>query len=596
MVRKSTISLIVMALLVTSLGVIGLGSNHTPEEPLVVPIGEKNATWGMGPLTPGNRGGSVTLASIALPKTFNHAVAQETSSTDVTDMIMGAGLTDTSPATGKTVPAVAKDWEISEDKKTYTFHIRKGVKFNDGKSLTAEDVVFTFKKIIFNEKVSADARSILKVEGKLPSIKKIDENTVQFTTPTVFGPFVRQIGYTPIYPKHAFEDFDGKKFNSAWGKQVAANHPEKIIGAGPFKLKKFAPAQQLVLVRNPYYYKQDPEGTQLPYIDKLIFLKVKNTDVQMLKFKNHELDVLAARAQDIPYLLRNEEKENWNVKINQEPSTGAPAGTDFLAFNWDTSKEALAKVFREKKFRRAMSHAVNRQDIIDNIYNGLAIRQVSPISQLSPYFYPEAEKKYPDEFNLEKARSMLDELGLNDTDGDGIRELPNGEDLAFELITNKGATRRVDIGSIVVSDFKKIGVEASLNPISFNPMVQKLLGGKYEAVIVGLVGDPIEPNSAKNVWPSKGSLHMWHLNASKNPAEWEKRVTELFNEGLKHIGYENRKKYYNEFQTIAAEQVPLIYTAGEVYLYAHEEKLENTETYSPLGSTLGHAEYIWWKK
>lgn len=596
MVRKSTVLFIALALLVTGAGLVGLASGHEVEEPMVVPIGNKNATWGMGPLSSGKKGGSVTLASISLPKTFNHAVAQETSSTDVTDMIMGAGLTDTSPATGKTVPAIAKDWEISEDKKTYTFHLRKGVKFNDGKPLTAEDVVFTFKKIIFNEKVSADARSILKVEGKLPSIKKIDKYTVQFTTPTVFGPFVRQIGYTPIYPRHAFPNFDGEEFNSAWGKQVAANNPEKIIGAGPFMVKTFAPAQQIVLKRNPYYYKRDPEGTQLPYLDELIFLKVKNTDVQMLKFKNHELDVLAARAEDIPYLLRNEDKENWNVKINQKPSTGAPAGTDFIAFNWDTSSEALAKVFRNKKFRRAMSHAVNRQDIIDNIYNGLAIAQVSPISQLSPYYNSKAKEAYPKEFNLEKARKMLDELGLKDTDDDGTRELPDGKDLSFELMTNKGATRRVDVGNIVSTDFKKIGVDANLNPISFNPMVQKLLGGKYESVIVGLVGDPIEPNSAKNVWSSSGSLHMWHLNASKNPSEWEKRVTELFNEGLKHVGYENRKKYYNEFQMIASEQVPVIYTAGEVYLYAAENKLQNTETYSPLGSTLGHAEYIWWKK
>lgn len=596
MVRKSTIFLVSVALIVTSLGVIGFSEGYTPEEPLVVPIGKKKATWEMGPLTPGKRGGTVTLASISLPKTFNYMVAQETSSTDVTDLIMGAGLTDTSPASGKTVPAIAQSWEISKDKKTYTFHIRKGLRFNDGEPLTAEDVVFTYKQLAFNKDVSADIRSILKVEGKLPKVKYVDKYTVQFTTPTVFGPFVRQIGYTPIYPKHIFKDVSGQEFNSAWGKQVADKHPEKIVGAGPFKLKQFTPAQQVVLVRNPYYYKQDPAGTQLPYIDKLIFLKVKNTDVQMLKFKNHELDVFAARAEDIPFLLRNADKENWNVMINQKPETGAPAGTDFLALNWDTKNETLAKMFRNKTFRRAVSHAINRKDIINMIYNGLAIRQVSSISQLSPYFYPKAEQAYPDEYQPKKTRKMLNELNLTDTDNDGIREMPNGKDLKFELITNKGATRRVDVGNMIRSDLKKVGIEVSLNPISFNPMVQRLLSGSYQAVIVGLIGDPIEPNSAANVWKAGGSLHLWHLNASKNPAEWEKRVTELFNKGLKQIGYENRKKYYNEFQIIAAEQVPLIYTAGEVFLYAHVNKLQNTATYSPLGATLGHAEYIWMKQ
>lgn len=575
---------------------------HTPEDPLVVPIGQEDDLWGFAELTPGERGGRVTYAAMALPKTFNGLIADETSSSNVTNRIMGGGVTDVSPSSGKTVPAGAKRWEVSADGLTYTFYLRK-MRFSDGEPVTADDFVFTFNNLIANEDVDTDARDVLKVCGKLPTIEKIDDYTIQFTTPCTYGPFVRNIGFAP-YPEHLVKDLVNKTnpdvpkgtFNSAWGVDTAAKNPEQIVGAGPFKLKEFTPAQQVILERNPYYWKVDPEGTQLPYLDGYIVLKVEDLDVSLLKFKNHETDLLGARAEDIPFLLKNREKEGWNVIINKGPK-GAPRGTDFLTFNWDTENEVLAKVFSQAKFRRAISHAVNREDIVNIIFNGLAVAQDSVISQLSPYYNPKAGEVFPKEFDLKKAASMLDELGLKDTDGDGIRELPNGEPLKFVCMTNKGNTQRVDIGNIIAEDLKKIGVQMVLNPIKFNQLVQRLLSAKYEAVIIGLVGDPIEPSSGDNVYKSDGSLHFWHFAAKNNPTEYEKKVDELLENGKTNIGYENRHQYYDEWQILHATNVPLIYTADDVYLYAHEEDIQNTETFGSLASfatyPYGHTEYVW---
>ncbi len=592
MFRKTLVVSLAVLMVISGFALISLGrESHLPKDELVVPIGMEDKDWGLGDLTPGMPGGQITYAATSLPKTFNNMVTSETSSSDITGNLM-AGLTDTSPATGRLVPALAESWDISDDKKTYTFHLREGLKFSDGKPLTAEDVVFTFKQLVFNEKVEADMRDLLTIDGEVPGVKKIDELTVQFTTPTVFGPFIRTVGGVMIYPKHKLEGISGKEFNSAWGQQTAKENPEEIVGAGPFRLKQYVPEQKVVLERNPYYFMRGPNGVQLPYLDKYVVLNVEDTDAQALKFKTHETDVYGPAASKIPFLLKNEEKEGWNVMVLKGPR-GAPAGTDFLTFNWDTKKEGLAEVFRKKNFRRAVSHAVDRPSIIENVFNGLAVTQDSPMSKLSPYYSEKAGEKFPEEYDLEKARNMLDELGLKDTDDDGIRELPNGNDLAFEMLTNKGAQQRVDIGNIITSDLKKIGMKVTFNPIDFNSLVQQLLGGKYQSVIIGLIGDPIEPNSGNNVWTTKGSLHMWHLDAKENPVEWEKRVDELFNEGLKHIGVDNRRPYYDEWQQIVAEQVPVIYTADQVYLYATENNVMNTSTFSPLGSFIGHAEFVW---
>jgi peptide/nickel transport system substrate-binding protein len=594
MYRKTLVVILSLLLVLSGFAIVGMArESHLPKDELVVPIGLEDKDWGMKELEPGLPGGEVVYAATALPKTFNDLIADETSSTDVTGNLM-EGLTDISPATGILVPALAKSWDISEDKKTFTFHLREGLKFSDGEPLTADDVIFTFKQLVFNEKVETDARDVLKVGGELPEVKKVDKMTVQFTTPTVFGPFIRQAGAIPIYPEHLLEGVSPEKFNSAWGLETAKSNPEQIVGAGPFKLKKFVPEQQVVLERNPYYFKRGPNGVQLPYIDQYTAIKVENTDAQLLKFKTHETDVIGPTADQIPFLLKNQEKEGWNVMVKKGPD-GAPAGSDFITFNWDAEKEALAEVFQKVKFRRAVSHAIDRPSIVENVFNGLAIAQDSPISQLSPYYNPEAGEAYPKEYDMEKARSMLDELGLKDTDGDGVRELSNGDDLAFTILTNKGNQQRVDIGNIISTDLNNLGMKVKFNPIEFNSMVQQLLGGKFQSAIIGLIGDPIEPNSGANVYKSDGGLHFWHFGGKENPTESEKRVNELVEKGVKEIGLEDRKPYYDELQLIWAENVPVIYTADQVFLYASEKEVQNTDTFSNLGSFLGHAEYVWVK-
>lgn len=239
---------------------------HIPEEPQLVPIGQMEDKWGMGDLESGIPGGGVIYATSSQPSTFNDLVASDTASTNITGLLMGPGLTDTSPASGRIVPAIAKDWDVSADNTNFTFYLREGAKFSDGEPLTAEDVVFTFNRLVFNESVNTDVRSILEVEGQLPEVTKIDEYTVRFETPVSYGPLPGAVATVAIYPKHLLEGISGEEFNGLWGPTTAAEAPEEIVGAGPFQLSQFIPGGKVVLKRNPYYYRVDPNGTQLPYL------------------------------------------------------------------------------------------------------------------------------------------------------------------------------------------------------------------------------------------------------------------------------------------------------------------------------------------
>ena len=570
--------------LLGALALVGFGA--LAQEYMVVPFGEGD--WAN--LTVGKYGGYLVVGTWDNPKTFNHHIAQETSSTDITYRLH-AGLTDVNPITDKVEPALAKSWEISEDGLTITFHLRQGLQWSDGEPFTADDVVFTFNGVIFNEDVRTDYRDVLLVEDQLPTCEKVDDYTVKFTLAAPFRPFLRQIGGA-IYPAHKLKnlsrvynpDADPEALNSVWGVDTP---PEEIVGMGPFRLKEFIPDQLVVLERNPYYWKVDPQGNRLPYLDGIKFVIVGGADAEMLKFRNGELDVYAPRPEDLSTLIAEAEQKGFEVRIDP---TKPMFGTTWIVFNQDCPNEKLKEYFRMVEFRRAMAHLVDKQSIIDNVYMGLAVPQWSPVSILSPFYAPEVVAKY--EYDPDAAAQLLDQIGLVDQNGDGWRDLPDGTTFEFELNTNVGNTIREQICQIFADDCAKVGIKANFNPINFNALVTKLLGSEYEAVLLGLTGSS-EPNNGANVYRSCGGLHFWRYSECDDPRPMAQRIDELFDLGLKTYDFDEAYQYYAEFQKLFSESLDLIFTVNMVYRYALYKNLQNTADFSPLAGALGFSEYLW---
>ena len=593
--NKSRTSLLLISLLLAGLLLSGSGlkarESHLPDDPLSVPIGESDQLWEMGELSPGKTGGKVKFSVDRFPETFNNLLADSRASTDFTRIIMGSGLMAENPTNGRMTPGMAKSWSVSEDGLQYTFHLRQGLKFSDGEPLTAEDVVFTYSQLVFNPKVKTDKRDILGVDGELPEVKKIDQRTVRFTLPQPYGPFIRQVS-TGIYPKHRFKNVSGKEFNQSWGRELASNNPEEIVGAGPFQLAEFVPGERIEMERNPYYFKVDPEGTQLPYLNGYHVFKVKDNDVEFLKFKNGETDLMRAQIEDMPYLLSREDDEGWRISTGGSDE-GAAMSSEFLVFNWNTESDELGELFAATKFRQAVSLALNRKRIIDEVFNSFGVEQYGPISRLSPYHKRSIREDLSHDFGPKKANELLDEIGYSDENGDGIRDLPSGAGIKPELIINSDNRVRVQTARIVADNLEEIGIELQIKELDFDTFSRRLLGGNYEAGMVSLLANPVAPWTLSDIFRSTGPLHLWHPDADANPADWEKRVDKLFKEALRTSSFERRKSYYEEFQEIYAGQLPVIYTAGESFLYATDERLKNTEEFSRLGTFIDFAEYVW---
>ncbi|MFB6291267.1 MAG: ABC transporter substrate-binding protein [Candidatus Bipolaricaulia bacterium] len=580
----------VCALLLTSPTVFAR-EVHPPEEPLIVPIGETNELWETKDLVAGKPGGEVSYTTESFPKTFNNLIGKTRGTKDVTTMIMGSGLVAENPVNGRIVPGLAKSWSISENGRIYTFHLRQGLKFSDGRPLTAEDVVFTYEKLIFNPDVKTEMRSLLTVAGQLPEVERVDELTVKFKLPQPHGPFLRQVG-TGIYPKHKLTGVTGEEFAETWNRKTAASDPEEIVGAGPFQLKKFVPGEELVLSRNPYYYKVDPNGTQLPYLDRYRIFKVEDNEVKFLKFKSGETDFLQAQISDMPYLLSQAKEEGWNL-LKGEGRRSAPLNANFLTFNWNTEKEPLNEQFRKTDFRSAVSLAIDDKKIINKVFNGFGQLQYGPISRLSPYHNYRMKELLPENYDPGSARRILDKLGIEDSNGDGTRETPSGNSISFSIMVNEGNQVRTETAEIIALGLENIGLSVDVKRLQFDKYTSRLINGNYQAAIASVLANPREPSTLSDIYTSEGQLHLWNNGQKRTLADWERKLDRLFREGLQVGSFKERKKYYDQVQRICATELPVIYLPAESFLYATSSSVRNWKEFNRLGTFLDFAEYIW---
>ncbi|UCC94274.1 MAG: ABC transporter substrate-binding protein [Candidatus Omnitrophota bacterium] len=539
----------------------------------------------------GKYGGVLTLSTTSDPKSFNPVLAKETSTTAITGHFF-EGLTTTDGVTLEVEPNLAHSWEVDEDGKAWTFHLRKDIKWFDGQPFSSDDVVFTFNQLIFNPDIETSARDIFTIEGKRFKVEKIDQFTVKFSLPVKFAPFLRSMSQE-ILPKHILAEVVKEgRFNSHWGLDTK---PEDIVGTGPFKFERYLPGERIILVRNHHYWKKDADGNRLPYLDKIVYTVVQNQDVALLKFQEQEVDYYGLRGQDYPILKPKEREGNYTVY-----NTGPAFGTNFLTFNQNrgmnprTGEPYVDSVklrwFTNVKFRQAVAYAIDKQSIINIVMNGLGFPQHASMSPSSGFFYNSGVKQY--EYDIEKAKVLLKEIGIYDRNNDGQAEDEHGNSVEFNLFTNANNTERIQIANIIRKDLEQLGFRVNFVPLEFNQLVAKLDSTfDWDAVIIGLTGG-IEPHFGNNVWQSSGHLHMWYPKQKAPATAWEAQINKIFNEGVQELDRDKRKVLYDQWQEIVVQEVPLIYTVLPASIFAVRNKFGNLNP-TPYGGAFHNLEEIY---
>ena len=531
----------------------------------------------------GKRGGALTLATISDPLTFNLAVANDASSSGVLGYLF-EGLTETSWLTDEVEPALAESWEHSDDGLTWTFNLRRDVKWHNGQPFTAHDVDFTFNKVIYNDDIPASSRPAFTfryleggewTQGKM-TVMALDDYTVFCELPVSFAPFLRSMG-TEIYPKHILEQYvDDGTFATTWD---ISTDPAEIIGTGPFTISLYAPDERVVLKRNPDYWLKDSDENGLPYLDEIVHIIVPDLETELIKFRAGETDVHGVLGEDFATLEPLQEDENFTIH-----KQGPAFSTTFLVFNMNPGKnpetgEAYVGAeklnwFQNKQFRHAVAHSMDKDAIIEDVQHGLGYPQWSSISPAAGDFHNPNVREYP--YDIEKANALLDGLGWKDTDGDGIREDDKGNKIEFSLVTNSGNSVRDRASQIIQEGLKEIGVQANYETIEFGDLVGQLTTSyDWEAVVIGFTGGT-EPHGGINVWHSSEALHLWHPNQPQPATDWEAEIDNLYIIGSQELDRVKRVEHYHRAQEIAAENMPVIYTTLSERLSAVRNVFGNT--------------------
>lgn len=529
---------------------------------------------------PMNRENSLVTGLGGDPKTFNQLLAQETSSTQITQFLF-EGLTRLDPISGKIEPNLAKRWKTTDDGLTWTFELREDVRWSDGTPFSAGDVYFTFNDVIFNPDLNIPVRDIFTFEGQAMTVRVIDEYKVEFRLPAVFAPFLLAMGQA-ILPKHKLDSAvkDGN-FNSVWSTNAP---PSSIVGTGPYRLSAYQPGEKIILEKNPYYWKKNASGERMPYIDHIVMLILPNGDTRLLKFIQGELDNYTVVGRDFPILKKMASSRDFSLF-----RTGPGFGSNFLVFNQSVIDPLKSKLFRQLAFRRAVAHALDRSSMIDLIYNGLGEIQCSPVSPSNPIYYLPDAVCY--DYDLSQAKELLKQGGYEDRDGDGYVENAEGQLIEFVMMTNADNPERVKLAQMMREDLERLGLKVSLLTLEFNTMIVKLLTTKdWDAVLLGLTGST-DPHFGANVWRSDGSLHFWESKELAAQSEVQQEIDALFNHASQIFSTRKRKEAYAKWQFLVAENLPHIYTVLPEIIYAVNNRIEGVRP-SALGGIFHNIEEL----
>lgn len=442
---------------------------------------------------------------------------------------------------------LAESWEVSPDNLTITFHLRKNVRWHDGAPFTADDVQFTYERLIdpdVRTPYGSDFALVRKVEV-------IDPYTVRVTYKEPFAPALESWGMGML-PKHIFEKGD---FNS----NPANRSP---VGTGPFTFREWVTDEKIVLDSNPGYF----EGK--PPISRYVYRIIPDQAVQFLELRKQGIDEMG---------LTPDQSKAYPEFFSAYNKFRYPSFSYvYMAFN------LRIPLFAEKRFRRAVAMAIDKREIIDGVLLGMGKAATGPFPPQSWAYDPSVKDTG---YDPKKAGEFLDELGWKDTNGDGLRD-KGGKPLEFTLISNQGNKMRELSAQIVQAQLRKIGIKVNIRIIEWSSFVHQFVNKKnFDAVMLGwsLARDPDQ----FSIWHSSQDKEgQYNFISYKNP-----EVDRLLEEGRRTFDTKKREAIYRKIHRTLADDLPYIFLYYPEALPVIHKRFQGPEV---AAAGIGWNFYKWW--
>lgn len=499
------------------------------------------------------QGGNLVIGSTGNPTLFNSLYSNDATSSDIEGLIFDSLLGNDLEFNPDTT-AMAEDFQASEDGLTYTIKLREGIKFHDGEPLDADDVVFTYN-IPLHEDYDGVRKSYFQ---HVESVEKIDDLTVQFNMKQVDAQFPA-VGFGfGILPEHILGDVPIAELGEH---EFNTQNP---IGSGPFKFVEWRDGEHVRVEAFDDYY----QGR--PYLDSITMKIVTDSDVMMTQLQNRDIDFWAGvPASDIE--IAKEFSEEAGLKIEE----GLALSYTFLGYNLRNP------LFEDTSVRQAITHAINREEIIEFIMEGHGEVAHVPESPLSWAYNPDVPQF---EYDIEKAKEMLADAGW-EPGSDGILE-KDGLRFSFEVKTNQGNKIREDIAVYLQEQLKEVGIEVIPQIVEFSSLIADIDPGvwNFDAIVLGwsLGVDP-DPSG------------IFHTNEIENGLNFigysNPELDALMDEQLQEQDQDVRKEMIGEIQVGLAEDQPYTFIYYPIEFRAMPAELQGYEFHAKNALYNTHK---WW--
>jgi peptide/nickel transport system substrate-binding protein len=480
------------------------------------------------------------------------------------------------PLPNSILPEIAESHVFQDDGRTAIVRIRKGIKWSDGVPFTVDDILFWYHDMTVND----DARngpfpSHWLIEGKPIRMEKVDDHTLKFGADVPMGRLVNTLasGQTTL-PKHRFAHLH-PKYNPQANYQMlrdSTTQAQTLLRPGVPRLSAWVPVewtrgQRVVYERNPYYFKVDSAGNQLPYADRIVFNVIQDTQVILLKFINGEIDLFGRYSQLSMYpTLRSEEHKG---KFELRLGSLIPVST--FRINFDTHRIELREAFRNLNVRKALSHAMNREEISAVLYHGLLEPAGFTFAPTSKYYSHESAQTYAN-FDPDKSRQLLDEAGYRDSDGDGFREFKDGSVFSFtvDVIPGMGT----DICQLVADHWKAVGINVILNIGLRDILWPRWANGTFEIFWWWTWSD--DAVVKRSHWGITGpNQPQWHRNAATEGPQWLHEATRLMEEIGKTVDTSIVRIKMNRIRDLHTVNAPILIPGFAHHVWGASTRLGN---------------------
>jgi peptide/nickel transport system substrate-binding protein len=520
--------------------------------------GNSNAN-SSGVQTAGTRGGSLSYRITAPVNTLNYLMARDEPTVLATLYLMNDRLVVLDHSTQQYVSSLAESYTTAADGQTVDVVLRDGLKFSDGQPLTTADVAFTLAAVYDERTKSPVFRDSLLVNNKQIEAKVIDPRKIQFVFPEKVASVENYLENLAVLPKHVLEsDFNAGTIGESW--KVTAD-PNSVVTSGAFMVESVQAGERVTLKRNPHYWKKDPAGTQLPYLDQIVLEVITDSNNTAARLGQGNLDI-ADRIRTTDYASLKQ--ANGATKAYD---SGPGLNTDHLWFNLNTAKktgESLEntpkyKWFSDKRFRQAVAHAIDRDAISSTQLQGLA----TPIYG----FVPAGDKAWLSSslpkiaYDHDEAEDLLHEAGFTVKEVGDKSELFDaaGNRVEFTIVVPAENEPRKLMAAVIQEDLADLGMAVTVAPVDTQGLTERWTTSfDYDAVLLGLGVTALDPSSFANLLLSSADVHQWHPKQPKPATDWEAKIDELFARQAQETDHAARKKTFDEIQAVMADEMPLV--------------------------------------